>query len=105
MAAKTILKTQTLREFLAENTVCRVWYCGVGCPTGAELWIDLEGDGEDYCDSDSLLEFIPDGAEEIDGEVSRDKDGEYRWEPITLQYDDLRDDRGNTVYNLTVWGD
>ena len=103
---ETKTKTVTLQEFLSERAICRVWWAGVADPAGAELVLDLEDDGEDYCDSETMLDlpFVED-ALDLDGLVTVDRDGENRWTPNSLADADLRDQNGNTVYNLVVWGE
>lgn len=102
----TTTKTATLQEFLADHAICRTWWTSIGCPTGCELIVDLDADDEDYCDSACLLEqrAIFEGGE-LEGEVTRDKDGEWRWEVTTLADSHLCDDQGNTILNLVVWGE
>lgn len=102
---KTEQTTQTLADFLADHAICRVWMAGQGCPAGRELVLDLEDDGEDYCDSENLLDFLPHGSQELGGSVTKDADGERRWEPTDLSDVDLRDGRQNSIYKLVVWAE
>lgn len=97
-------RTLTLDAFLAEYTACRLWWCGVGAPTGTELVVNTDTDcDEDYCDSQSLIECIPNGCGNLDGTVTQDRDGEWRWDVDSLQ--GVTDNRGNTIYNLVAWGE
>ncbi len=79
-------KTQTLQEFLADYAICRTWIVSTACPTGQELILDLESDNDDYCDSECLLDQreIRDAAD-LDGTVTQDRDGEWRWDVDSRQ--------------------
>lgn len=106
----TNARTMTLDAFLAEYAICRVWHCGTYAPTGSESALNTDTDcDEDYCDAEGLLSVLNDflncGEWELDGTVTQDSDGEYRWSVDSLVDIDLTDFRGNTVYNLTVWGE
>ena len=102
--------TMTLDAFLAEHSVCRVWYVSVGSPAGSELVINTDEDAadEDYCDEETLLGTIPDDAFGLEGEVSQDADGEWRWEAdlrgTEIRDCRIRDCRSNTIQRYTVWG-
>lgn len=105
----TETKTMTLDSFLAEYAVCRVWYTSTAKPAGSETALDTDAEGEDYCDAEGLanvLEFCgaSDCAAELEGAVTRDADGEYRWGVISLENVDARDVNANTLLNLVVWG-
>jgi hypothetical protein len=99
----------TLQAFLAEHAIVRVWHTGFDEPAGDEHIINTDEDAadEDYCDSEGLLSILTDwltlDLSEIEGTVTRDDDGEFRWE-----WDgegDRRNCRGNSIYRLTVWGE
>ena len=103
----TTTQTLTLEQFLAEHAICRVWHTAFDTPAGEEHSLDLDADGEDYCDSEALLGILTDWLAldlgEIEGTVSRDSDGEWRWE-----WDggtDRRNCRGNSITQLIVWGE
>lgn len=101
--------TLTLESFLAEHAICRVWHAGFDTPTGDELSLNVGDDvsDEDYCDGEQLLSVLTDWLSlelaEVEGTVSRDKDGEYRWE--WAGGEDLRNSRGNSIYRLIVWAE
>lgn len=100
----TATQTMTLESFLAQYAVCRVWYTSVGSPAGAELALNTDDDaGEDYCDAESLIGVIPEGADESVGEVTLDPDGEHRWDSA-IGESIGHDCRQNTVTRLVVWG-
>jgi len=100
-------KTMTLEAFLAEYAACRVWHVSVASPAGSELAVNTDEDAadEDYCDGETLVGTIPEVALELAGTVSRDADGEYRWEVESFQGSGVRDYVGSTVLNLKVWGE
>lgn len=98
-------KTMTLGDFLAEYSICRTWYTSVGCPGGCELILNTEGEGEDYCDEQCLLDQAEIADMDLVGTVTQDSDGEYRWGVDSLQNSELKDHAGNTVLNLVVWGE
>lgn len=102
----TVTMTMSLDDFLATYPACRVWWTSVGSPTGQELILcdDDECNDEDYCDAETLLGFIPEGSGHLDGTVTQDPDGEWRWDVDSLQDEDVTDPRGNTILNLVVWG-
>jgi hypothetical protein len=101
---KTATKTMALGEFLNKFGICRIWSVSVGTPGGSELTLNLDDDGDDYCDSAALLEQseLQDGS--LIGTVTRDEDGEWRWDADSLQDSNLVDCMGSTVTNLVVWG-
>lgn len=103
----TETKTMDLTDFLATHSLCRVWWASQGCPTGQELALNenADDDDEDYCDGETLASFIPEGTGHLEGTVTRDGDGEWRWDVDSLADDDVRDPWGNTLFNLVVWGD
>jgi hypothetical protein len=104
----TTTKTMTLQDFLAEHAICRVLHVGFDCPAGSEDVINEDEDaGDDYCDGEGLLSILTDwlalDLDEVEGTVSRDRDGEHRW-----TWDgagDHRNCRGNSIYKLVVWGE
>jgi hypothetical protein len=99
--------TMTLQSFLADHAICRLWYVSIASPAGSELVLNTDEDAadEDYCDAQSILECVPTGALELDGTVSQDADGEWRWAVDNLRDADLRDCVGSTVLNLKVWAE
>ncbi len=107
MNATTTTATMTLGDFLEAYSIRHVWWVSVASPTGQELVLNEdEGAGEDYCDGETLLGFIPDGTNDLPGTVTRDSDGEYRWDVDSLEDIDIRDPLSrSTLLNLVVWGD
>jgi hypothetical protein len=103
-------KTMSLEAFLAEYAVCRVWYTSTAAPAGSETALDLEAEGEDYCDAEGLANVLEhcgaiQHAAELEGTVTRDKDSEYRWQVGSLEGVGASDVSGNTLLNLVVWGE
>jgi hypothetical protein len=104
LAARLFTVPVSLQQFLAEYAVCRVWYVSVSSPAGREFSLNTDENDPDYCDGPDLLDTIPEDAMNLQGTVSRDDDGEYRWEVEGLQGSGVRDCVGSTVRNLAVWG-
>lgn len=103
-------KTMTLSEFLSNYAICRVWYITTAKPYGHEHFLNTDTDcDEDYCDSEGLMNVLgfcgaTKHAEELEGKVTRDSDGEYRWDVISFEDVDARDTNSNTLLNVAVWG-
>jgi len=107
--AKANARTMTLADFRAQYAATAYWYAGVGSPAGTELRVETDTEcDEDYCDGQQLAESLDEivrSEGDWEGAVTRDSDGEYRWEVGSLSDVDLRDCGGNTIYNLVVWGE
>lgn len=98
-------RTMTLGDFLSTYACCRVWWTSAGSPTGEELALNTDTEiDEDYCDAETLLDFIPRNTGHLDGTVTRDGGGEWRWEVDSLQDEHATDFNRNTLFNLVVWG-
>lgn len=101
MTAKNVM---TLESFLLEYSLCRLWYASVGSPAGVTVAVSDQDDG----DNGSVVECLDAmtgraDASEIDGVVTQDADGEWRWDVRSLTDANVRDCNRNTVYNLVLW--
>lgn len=107
MATTTETRTMTLGDFLGTYAAVRVWYTSTGSPAGQELALNVGDDvaDEDYCDAESLLSFIPEGTADLEGTVTRFGRDKWRWEVDSLADAAVKDQFGNTIFDLVVWGE
>jgi hypothetical protein len=83
----------SLQAWNNEQPISYVWICGVACPTGQDFRHNTETeDAEEYCDFSELdlLSKLWD----LEGEI--DENSTWCWDGIG----NVRDDRGNTIYNV-----
>lgn len=96
----------SLEAFLSEHAIIRVWHTAFDCPAGDEHALDTDADGEDYCDEEGLTSILTDWLSldlgSVEGEVTQDSDGEWRWE--WEGGEDIRNCCGNSIFRLVVWG-
>lgn len=98
----------TLGEFMADHKVARIWYTSTATPAGREVELNFKGTGEDYCDDDGIFDTLRylgayDKADAIEGDWHITGGGQRCWQAADLR--DVRDAKGNSVTNLTVWGE
>ncbi len=87
----------TLSEFNELNSINGIWISGVGYPTGKQFVHDTETEDEHaYCDFnelDCLEQFW-----NLEGTIEH-----LAW--VWNGEGNIRDERGNTIYNLKAWSD
>ena len=73
------------------------WFVSTACPAGQEYHLNLESDGDDYCDLvDTIHNLSPDDLFDLRGTVVN---GRWEWngngEPSDI--------RGNSILNITAF--
>lgn len=99
---------KTLREYWNENEVTQLFWASTGKPTGQHLELNLDDEGEDYCDLNEVVDSMCVDFEtgesdwwEAQGEIQPDNSWEWDGLPVGLR--DLTDMNGNNLTILRVW--